>query len=93
VSVQNVLGFVTVKTNDGVMNILPQNPWNIAFRRHSRNYAATMSDEAMKKGLANYAFADGHVETLTYKETWVSLGENKTPWQVTNFIKGMPNQP
>ncbi len=93
VSVLNLRGFVTTKSNDLEMNIQSNNPWNLAFRRHSRNLAATMSDEAMKKGLANYAFADGHVETLTFNETWVSLGQNKTPWQVTNFVRGMPNQP
>ncbi len=93
VTVQNLRTYVTNKSADLEVNIQQNNPWNLAFRRHSRNLSNTMSADAMKKGLANYAFADGHVETLTFNETWVSLGENKTPWQVTNFVKGMLNQP
>lgn len=93
VSVANLRGFVSNKTNDLEMNIQSNNPWNLAFRRHSRNQSTTMSADAMKKGLANYAFADGHVETMTFNDTWVSLGGSKTMWQVANFVKGMPNQP
>lgn len=93
VTVGNVRNYVTNKSLDPEINIQQNNPWNLAFRRHSRNLSHTMSADAMKKGLANYGFADGHVETLTFNQTWESLGENKTPWQLANFVKGMPNQP
>jgi prepilin-type processing-associated H-X9-DG protein len=57
-------------------------------------------DQALKKGTANYAFLDGHVETLVWNDTWKSLGIvalnkgaggtnlEKTPWQVTGFLDG-----
>jgi prepilin-type processing-associated H-X9-DG protein len=61
------------------------NPWNVAFRRHSVALGRYNDAAALKKGQANYAFMDGHVETLAWEETWVSLGEKKTPWQVTGF--------
>lgn len=93
VTTQNARNYVLTKTFDARINIQRNNPWNLAFRRHSRNMSNTMSEDAMKKGLANYAFADGHVETLTFNQTWESVGDNKTMWQVANFIKGMPNQP
>ena len=61
------------------------NPWNVAYRRHSHTLGFWSDPKALKNGRANYAFLDGHVETLTWNETWVSLGDKKTPWQVTGF--------
>ncbi|HYO11063.1 MAG TPA: prepilin-type N-terminal cleavage/methylation domain-containing protein [Tepidisphaeraceae bacterium] len=94
---------VNTKTWDGRLNIMPANPWNVAYRRHSRSLKPTYNDPyAMKSALANYAFLDGHVETLTYTETWAPIGPNplnpatgknpKTRWQVTGWTKGLPQQ-
>jgi prepilin-type processing-associated H-X9-DG protein len=82
------------------------NPYNVAFRRHSRqfngpwdNLSASERDRARRTGLANYAFMDGHVETLTFPDTWQSVGDGKTAWQVTGFLPRstsptpLPNQP
>ena len=91
---------------DATVNIAQNNPYNVAFRRHSpyKGTWESMSqyerDQALKKGRANYAFLDGHVETLVFSETWPSLGIvasgkgqggtdlEKTPWQVTGFLDG-----
>ena len=88
------------------MNIAQNNPYNVAFRRHSRYNGVWESmsqgdrEAAIKKGLGNYAFMDGHVETLRWNDTWKSLGVvatgtgsngsdlEKTPWQVTGFLPG-----
>jgi prepilin-type processing-associated H-X9-DG protein len=82
---------------------MPANPWNVAYRRHSRVIKPTYNDPyAMKSGLANYAFLDGHVETLAYTDTWKPIGPNplgipnaknaKTMWQVTGWVAGQPQQ-
>jgi prepilin-type N-terminal cleavage/methylation domain-containing protein/prepilin-type processing-associated H-X9-DG protein len=93
--------FVNVKTWDGRYNIMPTNPWNVAYRRHSRSLKPTYNDPyAMKSAQANYAFMDGHVDTLTYTETWRPIGPNpiggtknaKTMWQVAGWTKGLPQQ-
>jgi prepilin-type processing-associated H-X9-DG protein len=91
---------VSTKTWDGRYNIMSTNPWNVAYRRHSRSLKQTYNDPyALKSALANYAFMDGHAETLTYNETWKPIGPNPrggtnpmTPWQVTGWIKGLPQQ-
>jgi len=79
--------------SDGTVNIRENNPYNIAYRRHSRAMGNYDDKTALAKGRANYAFMDGHVETLTWHETWGSLGSagtnlEKTPWQVTGFLAG-----
>jgi prepilin-type processing-associated H-X9-DG protein len=79
---------------------MPGNPWNIAYRRHGRVLKNVYNDpQALKTGMANYAFMDGHVEAMAYPETWKPIGPNpfggtnpKTPWQVTGWIKGLPQQ-
>jgi len=86
--------------SDPTVNFRQSNPYNCAFRRHSRAMGSFDNAQAIKKGLANYAFLDGHVETLTWNDTWQSLGIvaagkgaagsdlEKTPWQVTGFLNG-----
>jgi prepilin-type processing-associated H-X9-DG protein len=80
-----------VKNSDGRYNIGHKpylsydNPWNVSYRRHSHTLGFWSDANALKNGRANYAFLDGHVETLTWNETWVSLGDKKTPWQLTGF--------
>jgi prepilin-type processing-associated H-X9-DG protein len=59
------------------------NAFNVAYRRHSQTGGLWSSAQSLKNGRASYAFMDGHVETLSWSETWVSLGDKKTPWQVT----------
>ena len=91
---------------DGTVNVRQNNPYNVAFRRHSKYNGRWESmsqwdrDQALKKGTANYAFLDGHVETLAWNDTWTPLGIvgigqgaggsnlEKTPWQVTGFLNG-----
>jgi prepilin-type N-terminal cleavage/methylation domain-containing protein/prepilin-type processing-associated H-X9-DG protein len=78
---------------DSTVNVRQNNPYNVAYRRHSRSFGDYNSAQALDKGRANYAFMDGHVETLTWNETWGSLGMEatgleKTPWQVTGFLTG-----
>jgi prepilin-type N-terminal cleavage/methylation domain-containing protein/prepilin-type processing-associated H-X9-DG protein len=105
------LNYVSLKrsaTNqlDGTVNISQNNPYNIAFRRHSpytgmwERMSQYDRDQAIRKGMANYAFIDGHVETLIWNDTWQSLGIvekgkgqggtdlEKTLWQVTGFLDG-----
>ena len=51
---------------------------------------------------ANYAFMDGHVETIAYSDTWKPIGPNplgvpnaqnhKTMWQVAGWTAGLPQQ-
>jgi prepilin-type N-terminal cleavage/methylation domain-containing protein/prepilin-type processing-associated H-X9-DG protein len=86
---------VNTKTWDGRYNVMPANPWNVAFRRHSQKQTTSSTPDAtaLKVGQANYAFLDGHVETLRYDQTWTPLGGAKTMWQVTGFVKGLPQQP
>ena len=105
------LNYVSLKRSttsmlDGTVNVSQANPYNVAFRRHS-TYTGTWEqmsqyhrDQALKKGKANYAYLDGHVETLAWNDTWQSLGIvspgrgqggtdlEKTPWQVTGFLDG-----
>ena len=82
---------VDIKNGDGRYNVSDRpyttwnNPWNVAFRRHSQTMGRWDDARALKNGQANYAFMDGHVETLTWGDTWKSLGDKKTPWQVTGF--------
>ncbi len=62
---------------------------NIAFDRHStvgRSTAAEASGtpepqtSQFGQGLANYVFADGHVKSMRYFDTWVRTGpDTKTP--------------
>jgi prepilin-type processing-associated H-X9-DG protein len=100
IQVPNNENYVNTKTWDGRYNIMPKNPWNVAYRRHSRSVKPTYDDpHAMKSALANYGFLDGHVETLTYDETWKPIGPSplggknpKTPWQITGWVKGLPQQ-
>jgi prepilin-type N-terminal cleavage/methylation domain-containing protein/prepilin-type processing-associated H-X9-DG protein len=93
------LNFINTKSDDPKYNIAPNNPYNVAFRRHSKftgaweSMSAQARTQAIEKGMANYGFMDGHVETLVYSDTWKPLGNNKTPWQVTGFVPGLPNQP
>lgn len=93
------LNHVNIKTNDGRYNIAhnpPQsynNPWNVAYRRHSRTFGSWDSATSLQRGLANYAFLDGHVETLTWEQTWTPLGGGKTPWQLTGFVPGRYGAP
>jgi prepilin-type processing-associated H-X9-DG protein len=105
------LNYVSLKRSgpaawvDGTVNIAQNNPYNVAFRRHSpynatwENMSQFQRDQALKKGLANYAYLDGHVDTLAWNDTWGSLGSagfdattsrdfEKTPWQVTGFVAG-----
>jgi prepilin-type N-terminal cleavage/methylation domain-containing protein/prepilin-type processing-associated H-X9-DG protein len=84
---------VNMKTWDGRYNVMPGNAWNVAYRRHSRDLAPPNSPESLKRGQANYAFLDGHVEQLAYVDTWQPVGGNKKPWQVTGFVSGLPQQP
>ena len=92
---------VNTKTWDGRYNVMPTNPWNVAYRRHSRSLKQTYNDPyALKSAQANYAFLDGHVETMTYAETWQPIGanplggtkNNKTPWQLIGWTVGLPQQ-
>jgi prepilin-type N-terminal cleavage/methylation domain-containing protein/prepilin-type processing-associated H-X9-DG protein len=82
---------VDIKNGDGRYNVSERpyttwnNPWNVAFRRHSQTIGSWNSAVSLKNGQANYAFMDGHVETLAWPDTWKSLGEKKTPWQVIGF--------
>jgi prepilin-type processing-associated H-X9-DG protein/prepilin-type N-terminal cleavage/methylation domain-containing protein len=78
---------------DGTVRFRQSDPYNIAYRRHSRALGDYNAQQALAKGRANYAFMDGHVETLIWNETWGSLGMvgpnlEKTPWQVTGFLPG-----
>ena len=78
---------------DGTVRFRESDPYNVAYRRHSRALGNYNDAQALAKGRANYAFMDGHVETITWKETWTSLGKidatlEKTPWQVTGFLPG-----
>ena len=78
---------------DPTVNFRQSNPFNVAYRRHSRTTGGYNDPQNIGRGLANYAFMDGHVETLTWKDTWQSLGYvgtnlEKTPWQVTGFLPG-----
>jgi prepilin-type processing-associated H-X9-DG protein len=106
------LNYVSLKRSaavagiDGKVNVAQNNPYNVAFRRHSRYNGTWESmsqysrDTAIRKGLANYAYMDGHVDTLGWNDTWKSLGIvgggagaggtdlEKTPWQVTGFLDG-----
>jgi len=105
------LNYVSLKRSDsdqldGTVNIAQNNPYNIAFRRHSpytgmwERMSQYDRDQAIRKGRANYAYVDGHVETLIWNDTWQSLGIvgkgkgqggtdlEKTPWEVTGFIDG-----
>jgi len=67
---------------------------NVAYRRHSRAMGDYNAAQALEKGRANYAFLDGHVETLTWNENLggslgiIGGGFEKTPWQVTGFLSG-----
>ncbi len=81
------------------LNFRQDNPYNVAFRRHSRNLGSYENETPagraaiIQRGRANYAFMDGHVDTLTWPDTWPSLGFaapglEKTPWQVTGFLAG-----
>ncbi|WP_428937556.1 type II secretion system protein [Fontivita pretiosa] len=84
----NAENHVYCQTDSHQFTISPTNAWNIAYRRHSRTLDRINDPTGLKRGLANYAFADGHVETLTWTETWKSLGDGKVPWQVTGtFLK------
>jgi prepilin-type N-terminal cleavage/methylation domain-containing protein/prepilin-type processing-associated H-X9-DG protein len=91
---------VNTKTWDGRYNVMATNPWNVAFRRHSRAYGKQNDPVALKTGRANYAFLDGHVETMAYVDTWKPIGPNplggttyhKTMWQVAGWTKGLPQQ-
>jgi prepilin-type N-terminal cleavage/methylation domain-containing protein/prepilin-type processing-associated H-X9-DG protein len=111
------LNFVNMKSTDGryslfapvafslPINMAQANPYNVAFRRHSRQFngpwdtlPAAERARAIRSGQANYAFMDGHVETLSFPDTWRPLGGTKTPWQVTGFVPWssgphLPNQP
>lgn len=89
----NTENYVTMKTWDGRYNIMSTNAWNIAYRRHSRNSDPVNSTTSLQQGLANYAFIDGHVETMTYASTWVKIDDRKSMWQVTGFVPGLPQQP
>jgi prepilin-type N-terminal cleavage/methylation domain-containing protein/prepilin-type processing-associated H-X9-DG protein len=84
---------------DGARRIAQNNPYNVAFRRHSKvrksweSMSQAERDTEVRQGQSNYAFMDGHVETLRWDETWQSLGMagqnlEKTPWQVTGFLPG-----
>jgi prepilin-type N-terminal cleavage/methylation domain-containing protein/prepilin-type processing-associated H-X9-DG protein len=85
------------------VDIAQMNPYNVAFRRHSRQFnggwdtlAASERQRAVRQGLANYAFMDGHVDTLSFPDTWRAVGANKTPWQVAGFVpraQGNPSLP
>ena len=103
INVPNNENHVNTKTWDGRYNVMPTNPWNVAYRRHSRVLKAKQDDPyAMKSGQANYAFMDGHVETLAYTDTWKPIGPNplgvpnaqnhKTMWQVAGWTAGLPQQ-
>lgn len=78
---------------DGTVNLRQTNPFNVAYRRHSRTTGSYADPQNISRGMANYAFMDGHVETLTWNETWQSLGYaapglERTPWQVMAFLPG-----
>jgi prepilin-type processing-associated H-X9-DG protein len=88
------------------IDVAQSNPYNVSFRRHSRQFNGGWDTlpqaerlRAIKQGLANYAFMDGHVDTMTFPDTWKSAGGNKTAWQVTGFVPrvagnpNLPNQP
>jgi prepilin-type N-terminal cleavage/methylation domain-containing protein/prepilin-type processing-associated H-X9-DG protein len=88
------------------VDLAQSNPYNVAFRRHSRQFnggwdtlPASERQRAIRTGLANYAFMDGHVETMAFPDTWRAVGGNKTPWQVAGFVPrttgnpSLPNQP
>jgi prepilin-type N-terminal cleavage/methylation domain-containing protein/prepilin-type processing-associated H-X9-DG protein len=79
------LNHVDLKNTDGRFNLSKTNSYNVAYRRHSRTIGLWNSTPTLKNGKANYAFLDGHVEALSFLDTWVSLGGKKTPWQVTGF--------
>jgi prepilin-type N-terminal cleavage/methylation domain-containing protein/prepilin-type processing-associated H-X9-DG protein len=111
------LNFVNMKSTDGryslfanapfalPIDISAANPYNVAFRRHSRQFNGPWDTlpgpervRAVQQGQTNYAFMDGHIETLRFPDTWKSVGGTKTPWQVTGFVPrsggpALPNQP
>jgi prepilin-type N-terminal cleavage/methylation domain-containing protein/prepilin-type processing-associated H-X9-DG protein len=104
INIPNNENHVNTKTWDPRYNVMPGNPWNIAYRRHSRVIKAKQDDPyAMKSGLANYAFLDGHVETMAYTDTWKPIGPNplgipnaknaKTMWQVAGWVLTTPTTP
>lgn len=79
--------------SDPTLRFRQSDPYNVAFRRHSRALGLYNDAQAIKKGRANYAFLDGHVENLTWNDTWESLGMagpnlEKTPWQLVGFVPG-----
>jgi prepilin-type N-terminal cleavage/methylation domain-containing protein/prepilin-type processing-associated H-X9-DG protein len=82
---------VDIKSTDGAYNVSDRpyttwnNAWNVSYRRHSNTAGVVGSAPTLKNGQANYAFMDGHVETMAWPDTWKSLGDKKTPWQVTGF--------
>jgi prepilin-type processing-associated H-X9-DG protein/prepilin-type N-terminal cleavage/methylation domain-containing protein len=99
VGVANNENFVSTKTWDPRYNVMPINAWNVAYRRHSRDNLPINSAASLKRGLANYAFLDGHVETLAFSDTWAPVGANpfggtnpKTPWQIYGWVSGLPQQ-
>jgi prepilin-type N-terminal cleavage/methylation domain-containing protein/prepilin-type processing-associated H-X9-DG protein len=52
---------------------------NVAHERHRQlNRSNASIAERREYGQANYAFADGHVETMTWTDTWETIGPEVT---------------